>query len=106
MWSTFGATGQFKPVNTIASTLSWRPDYDDFDKARKARDHNLSFTPSVIRGVAYTAAGWSLGSFQRNDPLAADYIEFMLASADTSPLVKSELTNLSTNPAFRQSTGK
>jgi hypothetical protein len=106
MWSTFGATGEFKPINTIATTLSWRPDYDDFDRARKARNRNLTLTPSVVRGVAYTAAGWSLGSFQRNDPLAADYIEFMLASPDTSPLVKSELTNLSTNPAFKQSTGK
>ena len=106
MWSTFGATGEFKPINTIATTLSWRPDYDDLDKARKARDHNLTLTPSVVRGVAYTAAGWSLGSFQRNDPLAADYIEFMLASPDTHSVVKSELAGLSTNPAFQQSKEK
>lgn len=106
MWSTFGATGQFEPVKTIASTLSWRPDYDEFDKARKAPDHHLTLTPSTVRGVAYTAAGWSLGSFQRNDPLVADYIEYLLASPDTSPVVKAELNGLSTNPAFQQSKDK
>jgi len=48
------------------------------------------------------AAGWSLGSFQRTDPLAADYIEFMIASPDTPQSVKTELRGLSTNPAFKQ----
>jgi hypothetical protein len=47
-------------------------------------------------------AGWSLGSFQRTDPLAADYVEFMIASPDTPQNIKSELTGLSTNPAFKQ----
>jgi len=47
------------------------------------------------------AAGWSLGSFQRNDPLAADYIEYLLASPEVSAGVKTELTGLSTNPAFK-----
>ena len=106
MWSTFGATGHFEPIHSIATALSWRPDYDDFDKARKAPDHQLTLTPSVVRGVAYTAAGWSLGSFQRNDPLVADYIDYMLASPDISPSVKSELLGLSANPAFQQAKGK
>lgn len=100
MWTVFGATGQIKPVQTIASTLSWRSGYDEFDKLRRSPDHHLALTPSIIRAVTYTAAGWSLGSFQRNDPLAADYIEYLLASPDTPPSVKKELTELSTNPAF------
>jgi hypothetical protein len=102
MWSTFGATGEFVPVQTIAGTLAWRPDYDDFQKAGKAPDHHLTLTPSIVRGVAYTAAGWSLDSVQRNDPLAADYIECMIASPDTPEIVKSELKSLSTNPAFKR----
>jgi hypothetical protein len=102
MWATFSATGQFKPVQTIASTLSWRADYDEFDKARKTPNYHLTFTPSLARGLAYKAAGWSMGSFQFTDPLAADYIEFMLASANTPQAVKVELTGLSTNPAFKQ----
>jgi len=106
MWATFGATGEFKPVSTIASTLAWRPDYDDFQKLTKTPNHPKTLTPALARGVAYTAAGWSLGSFQRTDPLVADYIDYLLASPNTPQSVKSELPGLSTNPAFKQSGGK
>jgi hypothetical protein len=106
MWSTFGATGQSQPVKTIASTLAWRSDYDDFDKMRKSGTHITEITPSIARGLAYMAAGWSLDSFQKNDPLAADYIEYMLASPEISESVKTELKGLSTNPAFKQADKK
>jgi hypothetical protein len=106
MWSTFGATGQFEPVKTIASTLAWRSDYEEFDKMRKSGTRPSQITPSLARGLAYMAAGWSMGSFQRNDPLVADYIEYMLASPDISPAIKSELAGLSTNPAFQRDTKK
>jgi hypothetical protein len=105
MWMVFGATGQLKPLQTIASTLSWRSDYEEFDKMRKSKNHPTSLTPSIVRGVVYTAAGWSLRSFQRNDPLAADYIDYILASPDTLELVKSELRGLWNNPAFQQAGG-
>ncbi len=106
MWAVFGATGEFEPVKTIASALSWRSDYDEFDKLRQTPNHPSTLTPSIVRGVTYTAAGWSLWSFQRNDPLVADYIDYMLASADTPQAVKSELKGLSTNPAFKRAGGE
>jgi len=106
MWATFEATGEFKPVQTIVGVLGWRADYDDFDKLRKSQNHPSALTPSIVRGVSYTAAGWSLWSFQRNDPLAADYIEYLLASPDTSPQIKSELTGLADNPAFKRPGGQ
>ncbi|HEY1210813.1 MAG TPA: hypothetical protein VGE85_15715 [Terracidiphilus sp.] len=106
MWSTFGASGQIKPIRTIASTLAWRPDYDDFDKLRKSGTQISDITPSIARGLAYMAAGWSLSSFQRNDPLAADYIEYMLASPEISESIKTELKGLQTNPAFRENEKK
>jgi hypothetical protein len=106
LWAEFGATGQFKPVKTIASALNWRTDYEDFQKLKKIPNHPSTLTPSIVRGVTYTAAGWSLWSFQRTDPLVADYIDYMLASSDTPEGVKSELTGLSTNPAFKQAGGK
>jgi len=105
LWAVFGATGELKPVQTISSALSWRADYEGFDKLRKAPKHPSTLTPSIVRGVVYTAAGWSLLSFQRNDPLVADYIDFMRASPDTPPVVKSELAGLSTNPAFERPGG-
>jgi hypothetical protein len=106
MWAAFGATGEFKPVQTIASALSWRSDYDEFDKLRKTPNHPSTLTPSIVRGVTYTAAGWSLWSFQRNDPLVADYIDYLLASSDTPEAVKSELRGLPTNPAFKRAGGQ
>ncbi|MGB9199714.1 MAG: hypothetical protein WCB53_22515 [Terriglobales bacterium] len=105
MWMVFGATGQFKPVQTIASTLAWRSDYEEFDKMRKSKNHPTSLTPSIVRGVTYTAAGWSLRSFQRNDPLAADYIDYLLTSSDTPEPVKAELRGLWSNSAFQQAGG-
>jgi hypothetical protein len=106
MWSTFGATGQLQPVKTIASALSWRSDYDNFDKMRKSGTRITELTPSIARGLAYGASGWSLSSFQRSDPLAVDYIEYMLASPDIPDSVKTELKGLSTNPAFKQADKK
>jgi hypothetical protein len=49
-----------------------------------------------------TAAGWSSVPFQKDDPLAADYIDYLLASPDTPQPVKSELAGLSANPAFKR----
>ena len=105
LWAVFGATGQFEPVKTISSALSWRADYEDFDKLRKTPNHPSTVTPSIVRGVVYTAAGWSLRSFQTNDPLVADYIDFLQASTETPQSVKSELARLSTNPAFTRAGG-
>jgi hypothetical protein len=106
LWVTFGATGQFEPVKTIAGTVAWRSDYEDFDKMRKSGTHPSEVTPGLARALGYMAAGWSMGSFQRTDPLVADYIEFMLASPDISPAVKAELSGLATNPAFKRDQAK
>jgi hypothetical protein len=101
LWGIFSMSGQYAPMQKIASALAWRADWDDLAKARKSSNPPKQWTPSIGRAVAYAAAGWSLSSFQRNDPLAADYIETMLASPDTSETVKSELKGLLTNPAFK-----
>jgi len=106
MWAVYMATGDFKAVQTIAGTLSWRADYEAFDKLRNTPNHPSTLTPSIVRGVTYTAAGWSLWSFQRNDPLVADYIEYLLASPDTSDSIKTELRGLSSNPAFKAPGGR
>ncbi len=106
LWGVFGATGHYAPVNKVASTLAWRQDYEAFDKMRKSGQRVLHFTPPVVRGLTYIAAGWSLSSFQRNDPLVADYIEYMLASPKVSAAVKTELKALQSNKVFRQPSAK
>jgi hypothetical protein len=106
LWAVFGATGQVQPVQAIANALGWRTDYEDFDKLRKSPNHPSTLTPSIVRGVVYTAAGWSLESFQMEDPLVADYIDYLRASPDTTQSVKSELGGLSSNPAFKRPGGQ
>jgi hypothetical protein len=102
LWATFQANGRLEPVQKISSALAWRADYDAFDKLHKTPNHSFTLTPSMARGVAYTAAGWSLGSFQKQDPLVADYIQFLQASEDTPPAIRTEIQGLSTNAAFQK----
>jgi hypothetical protein len=106
LWGMFTSTGQYVPIQKIASTLVWRSDWDAFDKLRKKPNLHIDWTPSIARAFTYAPAGWALGSFQRTDPLVADYIEYMLASPEISESVKSELKGLQTNPAFKQNEKK
>ena len=106
LWAVFGATGEYEPAKTIASALAWRSDYEAFAKVRNNPNRTSELTPSIVRGVVYTAAGWSLRSLQTHDGLVADYIECILASQETSPAIKSELRGLSTNPAFSGPRGR
>jgi hypothetical protein len=101
LWSIFTSTGQFGPIQKISSALTWQPDWVAFDKARKSSNPPKEWTPAIGRAVGYGAAGWALGSFQRSDPLAADYIEFLIASADTPDVTKADLKGLQTNPDFK-----
>lgn len=102
LWAIFCTTGQYAPIHKIATGLVWRSDWEAFDKARKAHTQFKEWTPSIGRAMVYSVAGWSIESFQRTDPLAADYIDFMIASPDTPDTVKIELKGLLTNPAFER----
>jgi hypothetical protein len=101
LWSIFMSTGRFEPVQKISSALAWQPDWIAFDKARQSSNPPKEWTPSIGRAVGYGAAGWALGSFQSTDPLAADYIEFMIASPDTPGEIRTLLRGLQTNQDFK-----
>jgi hypothetical protein len=102
LWAVFFATGRIEPVRTVASMLAWRTDYDKFVQMQKSSQKPTELTDSIMRGVVYTAAGWSLNALSRNDGLVADYVDALKASSDTPLAVKTELANLFTNPAFTQ----
>jgi len=102
LWAAFSATGHLQPLSALVNELAWRSDYDAFDAMRKAGKKPGALTDSIMRGVTYAAAGWSLGSFQRSDPLAADYIDAISANPSTPSNIKEELAHLNTNPAFKQ----
>jgi hypothetical protein len=100
LWAVFFATGRVEPVRTVASMLAWRSDYDKFVEMQKSGQKPSEATESIMRGVVYTGAGWSLNALSRKDGLVADYIDAFKSSPDTSATVKAELANLYTNPAF------
>jgi hypothetical protein len=102
LWAEFSATGHLQPLRALVNELAWRSDFDAFDAMRKSGKKPDKLTDSIMRGVCYTAAGWSLGSFQRSDPLAADYLDAISANPSTPANIKDELAHLSTNPAFKQ----
>jgi len=101
-WGEFSATGALAPLQNVTRRLAWRSDFDIFEKMIKIPNHPTEWTPVVARATTYSAAGWSIESFQQTDPLAADYIDFMIASPDTPDAIKNELKGLSTNPAFKR----
>ncbi|HEV2620257.1 MAG TPA: hypothetical protein VGU23_10020, partial [Acidobacteriaceae bacterium] len=85
LWSDFTATGRKEPIVAITRSLAWKADYNAFATMQKEGKKPASLTNSLIRGLTYSAAGWSLSSFDRNDPLAADYIQAIRADPATDP---------------------
>ncbi len=100
LWAYFFATGRIEPVKAVASMLAWRGDYEKFVEIQKSGQKPIEATESIMRGVVYTAAGWSLNALSRNDGVVADYIDALRSSPDTAPDVKEELAHVHTNPAF------
>jgi hypothetical protein len=102
LWADFLATGRKEPIVAITGALAWKSDNDAFAEMQKKGIHPTELTDSITRGVTYGAAGWSLSSFDRNDPLAADYIQDIHADPKTSPQIRKALETLYSDPAFKQ----
>jgi hypothetical protein len=101
LWSRFLATGRQEPVKAIATVLRWREDGKALQALRKAGKKPEGLSLEIVRAMAYGASGWSLGSFFRNHPLVADFIDAWKADVATPPVIKDELATLITNEAFK-----
>lgn len=101
LWSEFLATGKSRPVRAIADLLLWRDDYNALKEAR-ASGAKGSLTAQLGRGVCYSIAGWSLGSFVRNDGLVADLVDAWKNDTTTPAVLREELRNLLSNEAFKK----
>jgi len=101
LWSRFLSNGRQEPVKAIATVLRWREDGMAFLAMRKAGKKADGLTLELLRALAYSASGWSLGSFFRNHPLVADFIDAWKADMATPLVIKEELGTLITNEAFR-----
>ncbi|HEV2578694.1 MAG TPA: hypothetical protein VGU25_15925 [Acidobacteriaceae bacterium] len=94
LWAEFLATGSRKPIAAIAQALVWKSDYDSFQEMKKEGKKATELTPSITHGVTYGAAQWSLGSFYRADPIAADYIRSIREDPSTPQPIRDALQNL------------
>jgi hypothetical protein len=101
-WGAWMATGDRTYLRTLVGLLAGAPDYPAFQSWEKSRGGVQGLNARVARGLAYQIAGWSLISFQRADPLVADWLFFWEGDSHFPPLLRKELAALSTNPAFRQ----
>lgn len=101
LWSRFLTTGRQEPVKAIATILRWREDGMAFLAMRKAGKKIDGLSLEILRALAYSASGWSLGSFFRNHPLVADFIDAWKADLSTPMVIKEELGTLITNEAFK-----
>jgi len=100
LWAYFFATGRIEPVKAVASMLAWRADYEKLVEIQKSGQKPTEPSESIIRGVVYAGAGWSLNALSRNDGAVADYIDVLRSSPDVAASVKEELAHVHTNPAF------
>ena len=101
LWSRFLATGHREPVKAITTVLRWREDGRALPAMRKAGKKADGLTLELVRAIAYSASGWSLGSFFRNPPLVADSIDALKADMAIPLVIKEELGTLITNEAFK-----
>lgn len=105
LWSRFLATGDQKPVRAISQVLEWRDDWKVFTKMREDYQRTGkradAQSPELLRAMAYGASGWSLGSFVRNHPLVADFVDAWKQDPTVSKVVKEELGTLITNESFK-----
>lgn len=101
-WAGWMATGDPSYLRALVGLLAWAPDYAVFQAWIQSHRGLAGFNASVARGFAYQIAGWSIGSFQRTDPHAADWLSYW-NNDPTFPLdLRREITALPTNLAFRR----
>jgi hypothetical protein len=93
----FSASGRLEPLRAVASMLAWRSEAEEIIQMIEAGRPPSERTPTVVRGLAYAAAGRALFFLSSSDGLAADYIEALKLAPATPDSVKRELTSLAAN---------
>lgn len=101
-WSGWMATGDPTYLRALVDLLDGAGDYATFEAWTKAKGGAKGLDARVVRGMAYQIAGWSIGSFNRTDPLVADWLAYWQTDPTVSVTIRRELGTLLTNPAFKR----
>jgi hypothetical protein len=101
-WGGWVATGDPSFLRVLVGLLAGAPDFPAYQNWTKVRGGAKGLNAQIARGLYYPIAGWSIGSFQRTDPLVADWLSLWENDQTLSPLVRKEISSLPGNPAFRR----
>lgn len=101
-WAGWMATGDVSYLRPLVTLLDHAADYPSLVAWQQAHGGVKGLNAKVARGLAYQIAGWSIASFQRSDPLVADWLQYWAQDPGMSATVRREILALPTNPAFRR----
>lgn len=101
-WAGWMATGDKGYLRALVGLLEDAADYPAYKSWQETRGGAKGLNTRVARGLTYQIAGWSIGSFQRTDPLVADWLQFWQNDPAVPETTRREISELSTNPAFKR----
>jgi hypothetical protein len=101
-WAAWMATGDKGYLRCLVDLLAGAADYPAFKSWQESRGGAKGLNARVATGLEYQIAGWSIGSFQRTDPLVMDWLLYWESDPTVPAAVRREIATLATNPAFRR----
>lgn len=101
-WAAWMATGDQSYLRALVDLLAGAADFPAMKAWQEAKGGVKGLNARVARGLRYQIAGWSIGSFQRTDPLVADWLLFWQNDATVPTTIRQEIAALATNPAFKR----
>jgi hypothetical protein len=101
-WAGWMATGDKSYLRELVGLLEGAADYPAYKSWQETRGGVKGLNARVARGLAYQIAGWSISSFQRTDPLVADWLQYWQSDPAVPEVTRREIAMLPTNPAFKR----
>jgi len=101
-WGAWMATGDQSYLRALVGLLEGASDYPALLAWKNARGGVKGLNLHVARGLAYQVAGWSIGAFQRTDPLVSDWLIYWKDDPAFPLELRKELDSLPSSPAFRR----
>lgn len=99
-WAGWMATGDKSYLRALVGLLECAPHFQAFQVWQESRGGVEGLNTAVAKGLAYQIAGWSIGSFQRTDPLVADWLIYWQNDPTIPDAIRQEIAALQTNPVF------
>ena len=101
-WGAWMASGDPVYLRTLVNLLARAQDYPAFQSWTATKGGAKGLNGRVLRGLSYQIAGWSIASFERTDPHAADWLAFWQSDPAVPESIRKEITSLPINPAFKR----